>query len=142
MLGHARSVAAEDSPAAGSFMCLAGPKLSLRCFFDMPGILQTLITCWWLGFSIESHVCIEFCETSAVNPIRVPVISSVTSVLLQAMSQLLVDDGRFGPRRVLLQLRPVWHIFLPYGLLSILSRRSIQLISAVGFLWISGVKIW
>lgn len=35
-----------------------------------------------------------------VNPIRFPVISSVTSVLLQVMSQLLVDDGRFGPRRV------------------------------------------
>lgn len=36
------------------------------------------------------------------------------------MSQLLLEDGRFGPRRVLLQLRPVWHIFLPYSLLSIL----------------------
>ena len=64
-----------------------------------------------------------------------PKVFSVTS--LKVMSQLLVDDGRFGARRVLLQLRPVWHIFLPYGLLSILSRRSNQLISAVGFLWIS-----
>eukprot|EP00438_Fugacium_kawagutii_P024038 Skav212901 [mRNA] locus=scaffold374:120782:136267:- [translate_table: standard] len=36
------------------------------------------------------------------------------------MSQLLVEDGKFGFRRVLLQLRPVWHIFLPYALLSIL----------------------
>ena len=36
------------------------------------------------------------------------------------MSQLLVEDGRFGFRRVLLQLRPVWHIFLPYALLSVL----------------------
>lgn len=43
------------------------------------------------------------------------------------MSQLLVDDGRFGPRRVLLQLRPVWHIFLPYGLLSILFMLAVQL---------------
>eukprot|EP00435_Cladocopium_sp_Y103_P031209 s378_g7.t2 len=46
---------------------------------------------------------------------------------LHVMSQLLVDDGRFGPRRVLLQLRPVWHIFLPYGLLSILFMLAVQL---------------
>ncbi|CAK9037388.1 unnamed protein product [Durusdinium trenchii] len=43
------------------------------------------------------------------------------------MSQLLVEDSRFGPRRVLLQLRPVWHIFLPYSLLSILFMLAVQL---------------
>lgn len=33
MLGHARSVAAEDSPAAGSFMCLAGTHIKPEVFF-------------------------------------------------------------------------------------------------------------